>query len=182
MKRYLRPSTPAVLVLLAGLVGCSVASVETPDPAAIPTGSLEAHGPAATGPIVELGSDVTLEHGWRYSVYPSDDGWCTQLETGLATTTGCGEILPEEGRAFGSVGSNDPAPDAVTIVEGMTTAETATVWLIAEAGRVPATLMSLEPAGLDGQGFVGFAPPGVAVTHVMAVAINGEVLETYELP
>lgn len=182
MKRNLRPTAPAALVLLAGLVGCSVASVETPDPAAIPSGSLEARGPAATGPIVELGSDVTLDHGWRYAVYPSDDGWCTQLETGASTTTGCGEILPEEGQAFGSVGTNDPTPEAVTIVEGITAAETATVWLIAENGRVPATLMSLEPAGLNGQGFVGFAPPGVTVTHVMAVAINGEVLETYELP
>jgi hypothetical protein len=182
MKANLRPTARAILVLLVGLAGCSVASVETPDPAAIPTASLEAHGPAATGPIVELGSDVTLEHGWRYGVYPSDEGWCTQLETGPATTTGCGEILPEEGRAFGSVGSNDPAADGVTIVEGITTAETATVWLVVEGGRVPATLMSLEPAGLEGQGFVGFAPPGITVTHVMAVAFNGEVLETYELP
>ena len=29
---------------------------------------------------------------------------------------------------------------------------------------------------------MGFAPPGATVTHVMAVAFNGEVLETYELP
>ena len=62
MKRSLRTLMPAMLVVLAGLAGCSVASVETPDPAAIPTGSLEAAVAAATGPIVELGSGVMLEH------------------------------------------------------------------------------------------------------------------------
>jgi len=170
------------LVAAALLAGCTIATVETPDPAAIPTGSLEARGPEATGPVVEVGSDTTLGYGWRYAVYPSDDGWCTQLETGIATTTGCGEILPEEGEAFGSVGVGDPLPGGETIVEGIASTETATVWLIADAGRSPAVIMSLAEAGLDGQAFVGFLPPDVAITHVMAVAFNGEVLETYELP
>jgi hypothetical protein len=170
----------ALLALIAA--GCSVASVETPDPAAIPSGSIEAHAAAATGPIVEVGSDRTLGIGWRFSVYPSDDGWCTQLETGIVTRAGCGEILPEEGRAFGSVGNDDPLEGGVTVIEGIASPETATVWLIAEGGRSPAALMSLEEAELDAQAFVGFAPADVVVTHVMAVAFNGEVLETYELP
>jgi hypothetical protein len=171
------------MLVVAGLVSaCAIATVETPDPAAIPTGSLEVRGPEPTGPVVEVGSDNTLGYGWRYAVYPSDDGWCTQLETGIVTTTGCGEILPAGGRAFGSVAVGDPLPGGETIVDGITSPETATVWLIADAGRLPATLMSLEEAGLDGQAFVGFLPPDVAITHVMAVAFNGEVLETYELP
>jgi hypothetical protein len=165
------------------LTGCSVASVETPDPAAVPSGSIGAHAAPATGPIVEVGSDSTLGIGWRFSVYPSADGWCTQLETGIVTRAGCGEILPEEGSAFGSVGTGDPLDGGVTVTEGIASAETVTVWLIAEDGRrSPATMLSLEEAELDAQAFVGFAPADVVVTHVMAVAFNGEVLETYELP
>jgi hypothetical protein len=110
-------------------------------------------------------------------VYPSDDGWCTQLETGTAAMAGCGDVLPEEGRAFGGVGHSGP------IVDGIVTEETATVWVISEGGgRLPATLMPLEEAGLEGQAFVGILPEDAVPTHVMAVKFNGDVLETYELP
>ena len=167
----------AGILFVTMMAGCQIVQVETPDPAAIPSGSLEARGAEPTGPIVELGSGVTSGVGWRYVVYPSDDGWCTQLETGSATTTGCGDLAPEEGRAFGSVGHSGP------MVEGTVTDETATVWVIAEGGgRLPATLVPLEEAGLEGQAFVGILPADEVATHVMAVKFNGDVLETYELP
>jgi hypothetical protein len=163
----------AVLVL----AGCQIVEVETPDPASIPAGSIQPQGAAPTGPVLELGSGVSSGIGWRYSVYPSDDGWCTQLETVSATTTGCGDLLPEEGRAFGGVSHGGP------MVDGIVTEETATVFLILNGvGRTPATLMSLEDAGLEGQAFVGIAAADANVTHVQAVKFNGDVLETYELP
>lgn len=178
--RIARVPVVAVLALVVG--SCSVASVETPDPAAIPSGPVEPEGATATGPIVELGTGSVIGIGWRYSVFPSDEGWCTQLETAEVTTTGCGEILPTDDHAFGTV-SSDGLASGITIVEGIATADTATVWLVAEDGRrSPATLMSLEEAELEGKAFVGFAPSDVVVTHVQAVAFSGQVLETYELP
>ena len=166
-----------LLALAVGLIGCDLVAVDPPDPAAIPSGSIEPRGAVATGPAIEVGSGVSSGIGWRYVMFPSEDGWCTQLETGSATRTGCGDLVAEEGRAFGGVGHSGP------IVEGIVTEETATVWVIAEGGgKLPATLMPLEEAGLEGQAFVGILPADEVVTHLQAVKFNGDVLETYELP
>jgi hypothetical protein len=172
-----------VALVLVVLAGCTAVRVETPDPAAVPAGPLEAQRGDASGPVVELGSGVNAGLGWRYSIYPSGDEWCTQLETIELTVSACGAILPADDHAFGSIGRGQPLTGGVTPVEGIVTAETATVWLVNEGGfRMPAKLMSLEGAGLEGQAFVGFVPPDVTISHVQAVAISGEVLETYELP
>lgn len=162
------------------IVGCTSPPPASVDPAAVPSGSLTDRGEEpATGPIVELGGGSTLGIGWRYSIYPSESGWCRQLETAAATSVGCGDPLPADGAAFGGVGSTDGGP-----VEGIVNAETATVWLVdgRTNGRVPATMLSLEEAGLPGSAFVGVAPPEIEVTHLLAVAFNGEILETFELP
>lgn len=168
------------ILAAAILAGCSVTPAETVDPAAIPSGSLQPMGPEATGPVAELGSGVALDRGWRYSIYPTEDGWCTQLEMGGGASAGCGDILPEEDAVFGGVGSGEMA--GIQTVEGLVTAEAATVWLIGEDNvRAPAALMSLEPAGLEHLAFVGFAPPDIVLTHLQAVAANGDVLDTIEL-
>lgn len=165
------------------LAGCAVTSVETPDPAAVPSGPLEALAGDATGPLVELGTGQNSGLGWRYAIYPSGDEWCTQLETVALTMGGCGDLLPADDRAFGSVGRGDPLAGGVVPVDGITVEETATVSLVNEGGfRIPAILMPLDDAGLDGQAFVAFVPPDVTITHVQAIAFSGEVLETYELP
>jgi hypothetical protein len=66
----------------------------------------------------------------------------------------------------------------------MVTPDATTVWLVVNnTPTVPAILMPLSEAGLDGDvAFVGIAPTGAEVTHVMAVRLNGEVLGTEELP
>jgi hypothetical protein len=181
--RRVRVRFLVVAGVLATLIlgACAVTPVETPDPAAVPSGSLEPMGADATGPVVELGSAVALGWGWRYSIYPTEDGWCTQLEMGGGASAGCGEVLPEGDSVFGGVGIGEMS--GIQTVEGVVTPETATVWVIDENNaRAPATLMSLEPAGLEERAFVGFAPPDVVVTHLMAVAANGDVLDTIELP
>ena len=174
-----RPGAPALVALVLFLAACDVATVETPpDPAAIPSGTIEPAGDDASGPIVELGSGRTGEVGWRYSIYPSGDAWCVQLEMALATSAACGDALPEEGAAFGLVSEGNGE-----VVNGIVNDETFTVWLVEErGGRVPATVMPLEEAGLEGKAFVGFVPEGMTLTHLQAVASSGEVLETYELP
>jgi hypothetical protein len=177
-----RATVPLVLVLV--LAACSIATVETPDPAAIPSGSLVPSGDDATGPVIELGSSNAQGVGWRYSIYPSGDAWCTQLETALGTSTGCGDILPSGDAAFGSVGVMQGDEGRPDIIEGMATEETFTVWLVETESqrRFPATLMPLDEADLDGVAFVGVPPADMTVTHLLAMASSGEILETYELP
>lgn len=174
-----RASLLAVAVVL--LAGCQADPIEetpTPDPAAIPSGSPQAIGATATGPIVELGSGVTSGLGWRYLAYPSDAGWCAQLETAAVTETDCGGLAPDAGSAFGSVSQNG------RVIHGIATPDATTVWLVVDnTPTVPAFLMPLSEAGLEGGvAFVGIAPTGTEVTHVMAVKFNGEVLGTHELP
>jgi hypothetical protein len=170
----------ALAVVAASLLGCTDPPVASVDPAAVPSASLVARGEEpATGPVVELGSGSTLGVGWRYSIYQSDGGWCRQLETASAARVGCGDPLPSGDAAFGGIGSTESGP-----WEGIVSAETATVWLVngRTSARVPAQMLSLEDAGLEGQAFVGFAPEELEVTHLLAVAGNGEILETFELP
>ena len=167
----------ALVVAALALASCQIVQVETPDLAAVPSGSLEAAGAAAIGPITELGSGSTVGIGWRLATFESNDGWCLQLEMQAVTQAGCGQVPPEEGSAFGLISHSGP------IVHGVASEETATVFLIIDSlGRVPATMMALDEAGLAGHAFVGIAPADANVTHVMAVKLNGEILETYELP
>ena len=172
-----------VTALAVVLAGCTVATVETPDPAVAPSGPLEARAGDPTGPLVELGSGMDAGLGWRYVIYPSGDEWCTQLELVEVTGGGCGDLLPREGKAFGSVGEGQPLEGGVIVIDGIVSPDTATVWLVNEEGfRAPARLMSLDEAGLEGQAFIAFVPPEFTITHLQALAFSGEVLETYELP
>ena len=173
----------APLALVLAIAGCAVTSVVTPDPAAVPDGPLEAVGGEATGPIVAVGGGQHAGLGWRYAIYPSGDEWCTQLELVELTAGGCGDLLPAEGKAFGSVGRGQVLSGGVTPIDGIVSAEAVTVSLVNEAGfRMAAQLMPLEEAGLEEQAFIAFVPPDVTFTHVQAIASTGEVLETYELP
>ena len=178
MRRPAERALVALVLASLGLVACDVATIESADPAAIPTGTIEPAGEDATGPVVELGANSTGEIGWRYSIYPSGGSWCVQLEMASATSAACGDALPDEGNAFGIIAEGNGE-----VVDGIVNDETHTVWLVEErGGRVPATMMSLEEAGLEGKAFVGFVPEGMTLTHLQAVARSGEVLETYEMP
>ena len=174
-----RLAAGAVAVMLAA---CQIVQVETPDPAAVPSGSLVPHGPEATGPVVEIGSGQAEGVGWRYAVYPSADGWCRQLETVGVAQTGCGDPLPAADRAFGGVGENEAG--SVRAVDGFVTQDIATVWVVeADSGRrFPALLMPLDDAGLEAQAFIAFLPEDMDVTHLLALRMSGEIVETYELP
>lgn len=179
--RRTRPLLTATLAV--ALAGCTIASAETPDLAAIPDGSLEPQDSGAIGPIVELGGGVTDGVGWRYTIYQVEDGWCTQVETATVTAAGCGDILPAEGDAFGSYGTGAQLDADMTAVEGTVSGDVATVWVILEDGRrAPAELLPLGEAGVDGQAFIRLLPNDLVVTHLQALAPSGEILETVELP
>ena len=183
MHRALRTIGVGATLLAAGSA-CTVAEVETPDPAAILSGEPVAIGAEATGPVTELGSGETFDLGWRYVIYESAEGWCTELQMVEVNTTGCGaDLLPPEGEHLSAVGALDPLENGATPVEGVVSNEIVTVFIIdQQRGRLPATLMPLDEAGLTGQAFIGFMPADGTPTHVQAIAMSGEVLATYEMP
>jgi hypothetical protein len=179
------PFRASVIMLLVGAVvgGCAIASVEEADPARIPDGPLQAQGADATGPIVELGRGRSLGIGWRYAVYASGEGWCTQLELTSFSSSGCGDLVPPEGSAFGSVSTNGAPSEMVTPADGIVSADVAEVWLETSTGqRIRAMLMPLAEAGLEGSAFIGFAPAGSIVRTATAIGADGQELETFDLP
>jgi hypothetical protein len=179
----MRPSVPWLLAVLLG--ACTpVSVVESPDPATIPSGDPVGQGSDPTGPITVLASDRVEGIGWRLLIYESADGECLQFETVRLAQAGCGEMLPQEDRVFGSVSSGGIEETGLSPIYGTVTPDVATVWLVGEddGTRVPALLAPLDEAGLEGQAFIGFVPQGATVTHLQAVRMSGEIVETYELP
>jgi len=157
--------------------------VEEPNPGEIPAGQPAAisGAPEPIGPIVEIGRGRSLGFGWRYVVYESTDGVCTQLELAGGGGSGCGSILPPAGEVFGSIGSGSSSSGPTT-VEGMVTADVASVRVqLVNGGGVDVVMMSLEPAGLTGKAFVGIAHVGTEVESITALGEDGEVIETFEL-
>jgi len=179
------------VVLALALAGCGVMRVEgQPDPAEIPSGPLAALSDDAVGPVTEVGSGRTLGIGWRYAIYDTADGVCTQLELASVSSGSCGSLpLILEESVFGGVGSGgaggDPgAPlESPTPIDGIVSSRVAAVWIeTASAGRIAATLMPLAGAGHDATAFVGFVPAGETATGVVATDADGELLETFDLP
>src|SRR5262245_38143538 len=107
----------AALVMVSA---CTPTTIDiSPDASAVPSGEPTAHGPEATGPIAVVGSGVVSDRGWRYVVYESADGLCTQLELAEVITNGCGDLLPADGDALGSVNVEDALDGGITPVDGI---------------------------------------------------------------
>jgi hypothetical protein len=174
-----------IVVLIVAACGADVPA-ETSTPEATPEPTPVVHGPPATGEIIELGEGTAHGSEWRYAVYPSAEGWCLQVEVGPLAGSRCGITEPPEGETFAGVNVAEADADVPhQAIDGVVSAETATVWLVADGGlgrRVPALLVPLDEAGIDAQAFLGLPPPGMNVTHLQAVAFNGRILQTYELP
>ena len=171
MRRFLGP---AMMVAL-GLAGCDDAA---PDATLTPS-------PSPTPELTEVGGGPVLESDWSYAVGTDDGEVCTRLEVAGATSTRCGELLPGADAVVGELGYGPDGYDEAHVVEGFIRDEVVTVWLIGAGGqyRIPAVVMSIDEAGIeDGRAFVGFARADVELTHLQAVAVNGDVLQTIELP
>jgi hypothetical protein len=173
-----RPACAAALAAVV-LVGCTIGG-GTPEPTA--DGFLEPQGDEATGPLVEVGSGDAFDTPWRYGIYPTEAGWCTQIEVTGTVTSHCEDVLPVADAAFGAIGQEPSEAAGTEAVDGVVIGEIVTVWLVFETGaRLPATMMSLEEAGLEEKAFVGVVPPDETVTHLQALALSGEILETVDL-
>ena len=179
MSRIGRMAAAACMAL--ALVACSDAPpAVTPSPT---DAFLVPQGREASGPVEELSEGEAFESTWRYGIYPTDDGPCLQLDLDGRVSARCDDLLPDDDAAFGTVGVVTSETTGATFVEGIASEAVATVWLIAgDQSRVPALLVPLAESGVDAQAFLGAATADARLTHVMAVAFNGEVLQTYELP
>lgn len=132
--------------------------------------------PERIGQEIELGRGKTLGGDWRYSVYRSDAGWCTQVEHRPGGGgSACGDhLFPPGILSLTGAGSGTGIPD---YLEGTASDEVATVWVEGGAGeRVPTSLMSLAPAGLDGQIFIAWLPVGGDWESLVALDADGEEL------
>ena len=175
--RRMAAATAAVLALAA----CTQTA---PEPSTAPTDAfLVPQVSPAAGPVERIGGGEAFETAWRYGTFPSDDGPCLQLDLEGQVTARCDDLLPSDDAALGEVGVRTAEATGATFVDGIASPAVATVWLIAaDQSRAPALLIPLADAGVEGQAFVGAVAAGTELTHVLAVAFNGEVLQTYELP
>jgi hypothetical protein len=165
-----------VLALAVLVTGCALSRVSSVDPAQIPDGPLEPIGGSdePTGPLTEIGRGRSLGYGWRYVVYETAAGMCNQFEMASVTSSSCGEAPDGESGRFAGVGHSDGSP---VTVDGTVGEDAVEVWIeLSDGPRIAATLMSLEPAGLPGYAFVGFAPEGSGVSRVVAIGADGSEL------
>ena len=109
----------------------------------MPTGEPVAIGGDATGPVTLIGEGQASGLGWRYVVYETAEGWCTELQLVEVTSTGCGSIPPPDGDVFGSVNVGEPLANGATPVDGI----------------VSDDLHGLGPRGGDGQPLPAAALP-----------------------
>lgn len=173
-----------LMAIALALAGCPMGEA-TPAPTSAPTPAgdpfEQPQGDPASGPVVDVGTGAAFETPWRYAMYPTDGGWCVQIDTGDAVDARCDDVLPAGGEVLGSIGVRAVEGNGATVVDVVATTEVATVWLVTgPAGRVPAVGMP-PPAEVDGQAWVGVLPPDLVLTHVQAVGFNGQVLETVDL-
>lgn len=169
-------------ILVAGLSlllsGCALGRLGGPqDPSRVPDGAPKPQGVEAVGPVTVLGEGVSRGIGWRYSVFESVDGWCTHVEMGDGSgSIGCGGLLPEPEDGFGAVGSNGE------LFEGVVSTDVTEVALQATDGRMlRATLMSMEPVGVDAHAFVVGVPHEGDAASLLALDEGGEVVERFDV-
>jgi hypothetical protein len=165
----------AVSTLLAvGLAGCGLLGPEVRP--VDPVGNM----PQPIGPKVEIGRGESLGIAWRYVVYQSDVGICTEVQLGSGgSSSSCGGAPPGQGQAGSAIalmgissGTGSP-----TTIEGFATDEVEEVWIeLTDGDRVPATLMALAPAGVDGQVWLAYVPAGRLLQQVVAIGADGDVL------
>lgn len=167
-----------VLLLVLVLAGCGL--VGSRQFAAEPGADAEV---APIGPIIEIGSGQAIVNGeFTYSIYESAIGTCTKVEfvaPGRSGQLGCGSSLaidPAQTHlqplAYGS------ATGSGWSIEGLASGAVAEVWVeLASGDRLRAfPLMSLRPAGKDGQLFYVETLDGDRPVRIVALDRVGNVI------
>ena len=178
--RSVRSAVVAVATALA-LAGCGLIRLE-PDPEPADAGMDEDIQPI--GPVVEIGRGQAMGRAWRYLVYESRMGSCTKVEFEDGEgPSGCGVTL---GPGFGDgavalrgYGGSSHAPWDFA---GYADDEVAEVWIeLGDGARLPATLMSLAPAGHGGQLFFAIVPGDRGFSRVVGLDAGGEEIASQEI-
>ena len=153
-----------LLLPMLVLAGCGLLPMGGPQPVI--------EGLERSGPTIELGRGTTMGVEWRYSVYPSNIGWCTQVDHEHGGGSACGGQLMVTGPLTltgGGAGSNIP-----NYVEGIASDDVAAVWAErADGERAPAILMSLAPARFEGQMVIAWFSPDEDWESLVALAADG---------
>ena len=164
------------LLLAASILGGCGDDAPDGSPMASPT-------PAVS--FTQVGDGSVLESEWSYGVGMDGDAWCTRLQVAGTASSRCGDLLPADGQTFGELGHGPDEYTDAQVIEGFVGADAVTVWFIGDRGqyRIPAVLMPLDEVGLaDVHAYVGFALADVTLTHLQAIARNGDILQTVQLP
>lgn len=167
-----------VWVVLALTVSSCQLFQPAPDPAVPPP-----VGPEPIGPVIIIGQGIVPGGApWRYSVYESRDGWCTQLETGQGGQTNCGVSFDiPQGRhvVLGGGGSATGIRDSY---EGLASTEVAEVWLEGPGEvRVATALMEPGPVGKEVRVFVAFVPARTPISWIVAFDESGVEVDRVEV-
>lgn len=163
--------TVGLAVIGAVLAGCTLLQPQVrPVPGVDP-----AMENAPIGPTLELGRGESLGMRWRYLVWESRLGTCTSIDFGEGGGSSCGgEIGAQPGGAavrLSGMGSGTGMP---TTIEGFATDDVTAVVIVTDDGeRVPATLVSLAPAGAVGQAFIAIVPADRSPSRVVGLDANG---------
>lgn len=142
-------------------------------------GPPETIGADATGPLQVVAQGQHQGMAWRYSVYPSNDGWCTQLETGSGASVGCGADPPGDDAAISMIGWG--MDGALTTLDAVVVPEAAQVVVRSADGRsIQADLFPVALDGADFQVALVFTQQA-ELESITVLDADGEVLERQDL-
>jgi hypothetical protein len=166
------------LTLILVLAGCGIWLPA--DPGQVPDGPIQPRQgvPRPIGPIVELGRGQIAGVGWRYAAYQSNDGPCLILETASGSSSSCGP-LDMEVSVFAGLGVSH---GEVMTIDGAVADHVAAVMIeTADGRRFPARLLSLQPAGIDGQVLLAMLPGDVPLRAALAIDAQDQLIEAHDL-
>lgn len=171
----------ALLLVAVGVVGSPLAigavdripflASRFPPPSDVPAGV----EPVPTGQEFVIASGSVDGVKWTYSVYETDRGLCTSLNTRNSSGGSCGIDLS---RPLG-VSTSTFTQKGLTFVDGVAKENVERVELVLEDGRVLKVPTESAPAELDRdlRFFVISVPEGTSVDEVVAKNARGEVVD-----
>lgn len=172
------PALVAVAFVGCGLIGPG------PDPQpAFPDAGME-EDLQPIGPVVEIGRGQAMGRAWRFLVWESRIGSCTKIEFEDGEgPSGCGGTLgPGVGDGLVALRTYGGGSDGPWDFEGYADDEVVAVWIeLGDGARLPATLMSLAPAGHDGQLFYASLPGDRGFSRVIGLDANGDEIGSQEI-
>ncbi len=142
-------------------------------------------GPLAdvpTGPLVEVMRGSVAGVSVKFTAQEDANGACIGAYRGSDGVQACGQ-LPGDQPEFGPFGITFPGgpEDDPRQVGGLVASDVASVVAeLAGGGRAEALMVSLDPAGIDAQGFLIYLPKGAAERWLVAMGADGAELSRLE--